>query len=119
LMKEVAVREWRGGSQGVSFRIAKGVRYRVGTMRGQMVTVGTQLQIADTGVLAITNQRVVYLGARKTIDMPYSKLIGMQLYSDAIGFSLSNRQNAPLVRVTMNTDVLGALLNAAVQAAGP
>ena len=31
LMKEVAVREWRGASQGVSFRVAKGVRYRVGS----------------------------------------------------------------------------------------
>ena len=84
---------------------------------GHMVTIGTQLQVADTGVLAITNQRAVYLGSRKTVDMPYAKLLGMQLYSDAISFSLSNRVNAPLIKVTMNTDVLGALLNAAVQAA--
>jgi hypothetical protein len=30
LMKEVVRREWRSGSSGVSFRVAKGVRYRVG-----------------------------------------------------------------------------------------
>jgi hypothetical protein len=115
LMKEVAVREWRGGSQGVSFRVAKGVRYRVGSSRGHMVTLGTQLQIADTGLLAITNQRAAFLGGRKTVEMPYSKLIGMQVYSDGISFSLSNRQNAPLIKVTINTDVLAALLNAAMQ----
>jgi hypothetical protein len=117
LMKEVAVHEWRGGSQGVSFRVAKGVRYRVGATRGHLVTVGTELQVADQGVLSITSQRVAYLGDRKTLDMPYARLMGMNLYSDAIQFSLSNRQNAPLFRVSMSTDVLGALINAAMQAA--
>ena len=48
LTKEVTLREFRGGSQGVSFRIAKGVRYRVGSMRGHMVTVGTQIQITGS-----------------------------------------------------------------------
>jgi len=117
LMKEVAVREWRGASQGLSFRVAKGVRYRVGATRGHLVTVGTQLQVADTGFLAVTSSRVAYLGDRKTLDMPYARLMGMHLYADAIQFSLSNRQTAPLVRVTINTDVLGALLNAAISAA--
>ena len=117
LMKEVAVREWRGASQGVSFRVAKGVRYRVGATRGHLVTVGTQLQVADTGILSITSTRAAYLGDRRTLDMPYSKLMGMHLYADAIQFSLSNRQTAPLIRVETNTDVLGALLNAAISAA--
>jgi hypothetical protein len=116
LLKEVAVREWRGGSSGVSFRVAKGVRYRVGSTRGHMVTVGTQLQVADEGVFSVTSQRVAFLGNKKTVDMPYSKILGMRLYSDAIGFSLSNRQTAPLFKVGMDTDVLAALLNAAMQA---
>ena len=37
LMKEVAIREFRGGSSGGSFRIAKGVRYNVGAIRGKSV----------------------------------------------------------------------------------
>ena len=116
LLKQVAVREWRGGSQGVSFPIAKGVRYRVGSTRGHLVTIGTQLQVADTGVLAVTNQRAVFLGATKTAEMLYSKLIGLQQYSDAISFSVSNRQNASLIKVTISTEVLTALINAASQA---
>jgi hypothetical protein len=115
LMHEVAVREWRGGSQGFSFRVAKGVRYRVGSTRGHLVTVGTQLQIADSGVLSVTSQRVAFLGQRKTVDMPYTKLMGRNVFTDAISFSLSNRQNAPLIRVAMSTDVPVALLNAAIQ----
>src|SRR5262245_22682655 len=34
LMKEVSLREWRAGSSGFSFKVAKGVRYRVGQTRG-------------------------------------------------------------------------------------
>jgi hypothetical protein len=117
LLHEVAVREWRGGSQGVSIRVAKGVRYRVGATRGRLVTVGTQLQVADTGVLSVTSKRVAYLGARKTLDMPYTKVMGIDLYSDAIRFSLSNRQNAPIFRITIDSDLLGALINAAMQVA--
>ncbi len=115
LMKEVAVTEWRGASQGFSFRVAKGVRYRVGSTRGHLVTVGTQLQVADTGFLSVTSQRAAFLGERKTVEMPYAKLLGMNMFSDAISFSLSSRQNAPLIKVTISTDVLAALLNAAIQ----
>ena len=41
---------------------------------GRVVTIGTQLQVADTGILAVTNQRAAFLGSRKTVDMPYAKL---------------------------------------------
>jgi hypothetical protein len=41
--------------------------------------------------------------------------MGMNVFSDAISFSLSNRQNAPMIKVAMSTDVLAALLNAAMQ----
>src|SRR5215211_5481626 len=60
LMKEVAVREWRSGSSGVSFRIAKGVRYHVGQTRGRSVVVGTELLVEDAGILSITSQRVAF-----------------------------------------------------------
>jgi hypothetical protein len=54
LMKEVALRDWRGGTSGVSFRVAKGVSYRTGAIRGKSVVVGAELQVADSGVLAVT-----------------------------------------------------------------
>src|SRR6478672_1723861 len=47
LLKSVAVHEFRAGSQGFSFRIMKGVTYRVGATRGHMVTVGSELQTID------------------------------------------------------------------------
>lgn len=114
LMKEVTLREFRGGSSGFSFRIAKGVRYRTGAFRGHSVIVGTQLQVADSGPLAVTSTRVVFLGGRKTVEIPYSKLLGVEVFTDGIRFSASNRQNAPLFRLE-NGDVVAATVNAAVQ----
>jgi hypothetical protein len=114
LMKEVTLREFRGGSAGFSFRIAKGVRYRTGAFRGRSVVVGTELQVADSGPLAVTSSRVVFLGQQKTIEIPYSKLVGVEVFEDGIRFSASNRQNAPLFKLE-NDEVVAATVNAAVQ----
>jgi hypothetical protein len=116
LMKEVAVREYQGGYSGFSFPIGKtGIRYKVGGSRGHSVQVGTKLQVADSGILAITNKRAVYTGSRKTVDMPYSKLVNLTVYSDAIVFHLSNRVNAPMFAITSGSDVVAAVVNAAAQ----
>jgi hypothetical protein len=62
LLNEVVDREFRGGSRGVSFRIAPGVRYRVGSFRGHSVVTGSYMQAIDSGTLTITSQRAVYTG---------------------------------------------------------
>jgi hypothetical protein len=114
LMKEVTLREFRGGSAGFSFRIAKGVRYRTGAFRGRSVVVGTELQVADSGPLAVTSSRIVFLGQRKTMEVPYSKLVGVEVFEDGIRFSASNRQTAPLFKLE-NGEIVAATVNAAVQ----
>jgi hypothetical protein len=114
LMKEVTKREYVGAYGGLSFRIAKGVRFHTGGVRGHSEVVGTELQVADAGLLAITSQRLAFMGARKTMEMPYTKLLGLNVFSDAIRFHLSNRQNAPLFKV-MSGELVAALVNAAVQ----
>jgi hypothetical protein len=110
LMKEVVEREFRGGSRGVSIPIAKGVRFRTGSFRGHSVVVGVHLVEEDEGVLSVTTQRAVFIGNRKTIDMPYSKIVGMELFSDGIRFNVSNRQRAPLFKAD-NVEVLAATIN--------
>jgi hypothetical protein len=117
LLKEVAVREFRGGSQGVSIPIAKGVRYRVGAVRGRMVTVGSQMTVQDTGTLSVTSQRIAYLGAAKSSEILYTKLMGMEAFADGIRLQASNRQNAFLFRFAKSTsgDAVAATINAAVQ----
>lgn len=114
LMKEVTVREFRGASSGFSFPIVKGVRYRVGGVRGRSVVVGTELQVSDEGMLAVTSTRTVFMGSRKTLEMPHTKLLSMTVFTDGLRLHLSNRQNAPLFQLE-NGDVVGAVINGALQ----
>jgi hypothetical protein len=114
LMKEVSIRQFQGGGGGVSFRIAKGVRYHVGGFRGQSVVVGTELQVQDTGVLSVTSNRVVFLGQQKTMEFLYSKLVGLEVFDDGIRLQVSNRQTVSLIK--MDTG-LGPLIAAAINAA--
>ena len=116
LLKEVKVREYQGGYSGFSFRIAKGVRYHTGGTRGRSVVVGTQIEVQDEGVLSLTSQRAVYTGSRKTIEMPYKKLVNLSVYSNAVQFHMSNRQNPPMFQVEDGYgDVVAAIVNIASQ----
>lgn len=116
LMKEVVLREWRSGSSGVSFRVAKGVRYRVGQTRGHSVVVGTEMQVEDNGIFCITSQRAAYMGSRKTMEFPYAKLMGIEPFTDGISIRASNRQKTPLFKLEEGMGhVVAATLNAAVQ----
>jgi len=56
------------------------------------------LQVADIGVLAVTSQRIAYMG-NKTIEMKYDKLMTIDVFSDGVRVHVSNRQNAPLFKV--------------------
>lgn len=109
LLKEVAKREFRGGSQGVSVPLGGGVRYRVGAMRGEMVTIGSHWETADTGVLTVTNQRVVYHGGRKTLEFLFSKLAALTAYRDAIDLGVTNRQSTSSFRVNDPQYVAGMI----------
>lgn len=116
LLKEVILREYRGGYSGVSFRIAKGVRYHVGGARGRSVVVGHRMEVEDSGILYVTSQRAVFAGQRKTMEMPFAKLVTLNVFEDGVRFHLSNRKNAPLFQVKRGLGhVVAAVVNAAAQ----
>jgi hypothetical protein len=89
---------YEGRSSGVSVPIGsiggRSVRYHVGAQRGHYVQ-GTPTPTAiDRGTVYITNQRVIFAGAKQTRECNFAKLIGAQ-HNDAEGattFSVSNRQ---------------------------
>jgi hypothetical protein len=115
LMKEVTLREFRAGYRGFSFPIGKtGIRYRVGGARGHSVVLGTEMQVADSGILSVSSLRAVFIGTRKTIELPYAKLVNLSVYTDGVQFHQSNRQTAPLFRLK-NGEVVAAMVNAASQ----
>jgi hypothetical protein len=93
--------QWQGGSQGVSFPIGsiggRSVRYRVGATRGHYVQGEPHPTAVDHGVMTVTNQRIVYLGASKTSECTFQKLLGIQHSPGGITISVSNRQKPTVI----------------------
>lgn len=86
---------YQGGSAGVSFRVTKGVRFRVGRHRGTFVPGPEQQTIIDQGGRTyITTQRVVFVGPHHSREWLFSKMLSMS-HDDSRGatyIQVSNRQ---------------------------
>jgi hypothetical protein len=86
--------EYVGGYSGVSVRLMRGLSVRSGSSRGKKVD-RTSVDVDDYGTLYLSNQRVVFVGGRKTVDIPFSRLVSVEPYVDGLKV---NRTNAsPLV----------------------
>ena len=112
LEERVVDRQYVGGSRGVSIRTMKGVSYRVGANRGKLINEKGLVPISDGNFVA-TNQRLMFSGDKKSFAHPYSKLIDLQLFSDAIQFSVSNRQRPFIVGLYSDraAEVGGAIIS--------
>ncbi len=88
-----------GGSQGVSFRIAKGVYYRTGAFRGERVQ-STENVHSDKGLLGVTNKHLYFSGTSKSIRIAYSKIVTFEPYSDGIGVQRDTMTAKPQSFVT-------------------
>lgn len=80
-----------GGSQGVSFRIAKGVRYHVGGFSGRPVTTSFE-KVQDVGDLYITTERVAFAGSREVTSIAAKKLADVRIDGDHLWFLAENRK---------------------------
>lgn len=70
-------------SAGVSFRIMRGVYYRVGASRPVVSTYEGLMEI-DRGDLYFTSKRVWFNGAGKNVSLPYQKIMQVVPYTDGI-----------------------------------
>jgi hypothetical protein len=119
LLGEVAVREFHGGSRGVSVPMGMGVRYRVGAVRGHSEVVGSQLVAEDAGVLVVTSTRTVFSGRRRTLELRHDRLVDLEQFSDGLRFNVSGRQTTSLFRFARGSSpaLAVALVSAARQRA--
>ena len=91
---------FRGGSQGVSIPIVAGIRYRVGSFKGQM-TPGVEMQMdKDVGMVKLTNQRLIFAGPIATTEWTFAKLLSTFSNPDRTDFifGVSNRQKSSGLR---------------------
>jgi len=90
---------YSGGYSGVSFRIAKGVYYRVGGFRGNPVTTTETVHI-DTGFLGVTNKHIYFTGRVKSFRIRYDKIVSFTPHSDGIGIQRDALSAKPQIFVT-------------------
>jgi hypothetical protein len=91
-----------GGSSGFSIPIVAGIRYRVGSFKGQVVP-GEEMQIdKDSGMVKITNQRLIFSGPISTTEWSYAKLLSSFSNPERTDFifGVSNRKKSSGIRFT-------------------
>jgi len=74
------------------------------------------LEPADEGVLSITDRRLVFQGSRKVQESRYDKLVGLEVFLDALRVAVTNRQT-PSLYMLGDGQVAAAYVNAAAQKA--
>lgn len=83
---------------GPSFRLAKGVSFRVGVSRSES---HDELRTVDTGTFTLTDKRLVFSGAKRTVAVNLGSLVSVEAYADGIGIHRDGRQRAQYL---VNTD---------------
>jgi hypothetical protein len=85
-----------GASQGLSFRVVRGVYYRVGA-GGEQPVNSQSVDKQDDGALAITNQNVYFVGPLKSMRISLRKLVTVQGYSDGISLTSESANPKPII----------------------
>lgn len=95
--QERARTTYRGASHGISLRVAKGLYYRVGAMRGEPV-VTTSMALMGTGFLVFTDKHLYWGGGSgKAIKIPWKKIIAVQPFSDGVGITKDGVSSKPMI----------------------
>ncbi len=89
LIEEKTKTRYVGTTQGVSIKIDKKVAYQTGGFKGEKI-VDTFKEVTDFGVLCLTNQKVIFVGDKKSITYPINSIVNIQKFPDAIQFQKEN-----------------------------
>jgi hypothetical protein len=108
---------YQGGSAGFSFRVMRGVSYRVGRTSGQLIKNPPALRIVDTGTVNFTTERITFVGLRETRAYDVAKILDLQIdhNGQTVMISVSNRKTPSALQGT-SFDVVapGFLVQAAL-----
>ena len=97
---------YSGGSRGVSFRIMKGVSYRVGGHRGHVIKEDVWKE-TSIGALLITNKRLFLtpFGGNKPLSIPLNKILSYQLYENGIEVYKEGREKSYLFHINDSSSI--------------
>jgi hypothetical protein len=113
--EKVVRRHYSGGSRGISFRVMKGVSYRVGGHKGTM-TAEKGLVVVSSGDMIITNKRIIVKGDRKSFAIKLNNLLGTELFTNGIYMPENRKATQKMLRFQQqgNHDIIGAVLSYAI-----
>src|ERR1700726_331314 len=83
---------YTGGSQGISFRIMKGVSYRVGAYKGHRIETPS-LASKGTGDFYITSNALYFVGTLGSYNVAHKHITAVEQYSDGISVSATHGKN--------------------------
>ncbi len=86
LSEEQTASSYVGGYSGASIRVASGLYYHFGAVRGHREQ-STSLQEVDYGDFLMTPRSIYFGGTEKGVNfrLPYNQIVRFQPYSDAVG----------------------------------
>ena len=87
---------YRGSSQRIGIRVAKGMYYSVGVFAGQPVQTNSLLHV-DTGMLGITTKHIYFAGATQSFRVKYDKIVSFQPYSNGLGIQRDAARAKPQI----------------------
>jgi len=89
LYEEKATSSYVGGYSGMSVRVARGMYYHFGGMKGQRVQTSS-LQEVDYGQALITSHNFYFSGDKANFRIPYNQVIRFEPYTDGIGIATNH-----------------------------
>ena len=92
-------RRYVGGHHGMSFRIAKGVYYRIGAFKGHPVEVKERVFVGE-GILCITTKHLYFGCEVKNFRIRHDKIVAIVPYSDGVLIQRDAQTAVPQIFVT-------------------
>ncbi len=79
-------REFRGGSTGVSVRVARGIYLRQSAFKGRPLEVN-EFAYVDTGLLGITTKHMYFTGPARSFRIRHSKVVSLTPFTNGISLT--------------------------------
>ena len=77
-------KQYQGRSQGISVRVLSGVYVRLGAFKGEPL-ISTHRTHVDSGMLVVGTQNLYFVGPKKSLRVPFGKIVNFTRLSDGIG----------------------------------
>ena len=110
MYQEIVSREWVAQNRGWSFRMLKGINYRIGRTKGYPLVRSSMVNIG-CGILILTNKNIFFHCSMKSIRIPYNKLIRINPYSDGIEIHIDNTKAQRIVYLGFDSSFFIQLLS--------